>query len=124
MPRLARRSAGLVGEEPSRHGALPSAPSLRVIEDKRLPRTRGWNALRAAADVRGIHADDDVAMQGLVLPENSHLSRACSAVFTDAYVRRLATLTDRLVLRAAAPAPLAAADCAVRQPPASPLSVE
>jgi hypothetical protein len=92
----------------------PSAPALRAVEDKRLPRTRGWDALLAAADVRGIHADDDAAMQGLVLPENSHLSRACSTVFTDAYVRRLATLTDRVVLRAAAPAPLTAADCAVR----------
>jgi hypothetical protein len=89
----------------------PSAPELRVIEDKRIARQKGWDPLLTATNARGVHSDDDPAMQGLVFPENSHLSRACSTVYTDAYVRRLATLTDRLTLRADSPAPLSPADC-------------
>ena len=92
----------------------PSDPVLRAIEEPRLPRAKGWDALLASADVRGIHFDDDAAMQGLNLPEYSHLSRACATVFTDAYVRRLVQLTSRLILRADAPSPLAPHDC-VRQ---------
>ena len=91
----------------------PSAPGLRIIEERRLARTRGWEPLLAAANVNGIHADDDPAMRGLVLPEDSHLSRACAIVFTDAYVRRIAALSDRVVLRAGAPAALSAEDCAI-----------
>jgi hypothetical protein len=47
----------------------------------------------------------------LVVPEWSHLSRKCAAVFTDAYVRRLVQLTPRLKLRANAPPPLTRVDC-------------
>ncbi|HEY2445694.1 MAG TPA: hypothetical protein VGI20_08160 [Rhizomicrobium sp.] len=90
----------------------PSAPELRKHEDERLPRAKGWDALLAAAKVKGIHADDISAMKGLVIPEFSHLSRACAAVFTDAYVRRLAELTPRIRLRPDAPMALAARDCA------------
>jgi hypothetical protein len=89
----------------------PSAPELRTREDARLPRARGWNALLAAAKVKGIHADDVPAMHGLVIPEYSHLSRACAAVFTDAYVRRLAQLTPRIRLVVGAPSPLSPRDC-------------
>jgi hypothetical protein len=46
-----------------------------------------------------------------VIPEYSHLSRACATVFTDAYVRGLAKLTPRLTLSAAAPPSLSPADC-------------
>jgi hypothetical protein len=46
-----------------------------------------------------------------VIPEWSHLSRKCAAVFTDAYVRRLVQLTNRLKLRPDAPPPLSRADC-------------
>ena len=54
----------------------------------------------------------------LVLPEFSHLTRSCARVFTDAYVRRLAELTPRIVLRDAAPPALDAEDCnAERDPP-------
>jgi hypothetical protein len=96
----------------------PSAPEVRVNEDKRLSRARGWDPLLAAADVRGIHFDDVPAMQGLVLPEFSHLTRSCARVFTDAYVRRLAELTPRIVLRNGAPPALDAEDCsAERDPP-------
>ncbi|MEO8012426.1 MAG: hypothetical protein ABI650_12325, partial [Dokdonella sp.] len=79
-------------------------------------RQRGWDPLLDAAQAKGIHADDDPAMQGLQLPENSHLSRACATVYTDAYVRRLVALTNRLVLRSDAPDPLSAADCIISAP--------
>lgn len=59
----------------------------------------------------GIHADDDPVTRELELPELSHLSRACTTVYTDAYVRTLLRLTSRLQLRADAPPPLAASDC-------------
>jgi hypothetical protein len=51
-------------------------------------------------------------VQGLWLPEGSHLSKACATVFTDAYVRSLAELSPRLVLRPDAPPPLTTKDCA------------
>jgi hypothetical protein len=89
----------------------PSAPELRVVEDKRLPRANGWDLLLAGAQAKGIHADDLSQAQNLVLPEWSHLSRKCATVFTDAYVRRLVELTPRLKLRAEAPPPLSRADC-------------
>ena len=89
----------------------PSAPQLRVYEDQVVSRAQGWDVLLERADVRGVHFDDETAMQGLVLPEYSHLSRACATVFTDAYVRALARLTPRLSLSANAPPPLSPADC-------------
>jgi hypothetical protein len=89
----------------------PSAPELRVYEEETVPRSRGWDRLLEGADVRGVHFADDPAMQGLVLPEYSHLSHACATVFSDAYVRAVAKLTPRLTLSAAAPPPLSPADC-------------
>jgi hypothetical protein len=89
----------------------PSAPQLRVNEDARLPRSRGWDALLAGTHAKGIHADDLPQAQKLVIPEWSHLTRKCATVFTDAYVRRLVQLTGRLKLRADAPPPLSRADC-------------
>jgi hypothetical protein len=60
----------------------------------------------------GVHVDDlPASVQGLTLPEYSHLTRKCATVFTDAYVRRLTQLTPRLKLRADAPPPLGRADC-------------
>jgi hypothetical protein len=89
----------------------PSAPELRGFEEQTVPRALGWETLLARAAVRGVHFNDYPAMQGLELPEYSHLSRACATVFTDAYVRALAALTPRLTLIAHAPPPLAPADC-------------
>lgn len=93
----------------------PSAPQLRALEDKRLPRTRGWDLLLKGAGVKGVHADDVPAMRGLILPEYSHLSPACAFVFTDAYVRQLAQLTDRIHLRSDSPKPLGPSNCVRRQ---------
>jgi hypothetical protein len=92
----------------------PSAPQLRVNEEERIPRRLGWDRLLIGANAGGIHADDLPQAQNLVLPEFSHLSRKCAAVFTDAYVRRLVQLTPRLKLRADAPRPLSRADCVPR----------
>ena len=89
----------------------PSAPQLRVNEDKALPRKLGWDRLLVGANAKGIHFDDLPQAQNLVLPEYSHLSRKCAAVFTDAYVRQLVQLTPRLKLRADAPLPLSRSYC-------------
>jgi hypothetical protein len=96
----------------------PSAPELRAIEDKRLPRAQGWDLLLAAARAKGIHADDLPQAQDLVIPEWSHLNRKCATVFTDAYVRRLVQLTPRVTLRPDAPPPLSRADCVPAAPAA------
>jgi hypothetical protein len=89
----------------------PSSGELRKNEDLRLPRQRGWDALLAAAQLRGLHADDDPLMATLTLPEMSHVSRACATVYTDAYVRGVVGMTDKIHLRADAPPPLTGADC-------------
>ncbi|MEP6982574.1 MAG: hypothetical protein ABI853_02900 [Sphingomicrobium sp.] len=89
----------------------PSAPQLRVNEQKRIPRALGWDRLLVGSNATGVHADDLPQAQNLVLPEWSHLSRKCATVFTDAYVRRLTQLTPRLKLRPDAPPPLSRADC-------------
>ncbi|GAA3997334.1 hypothetical protein [Sphingomonas humi] len=89
----------------------PSAPQLRVNEEQRMPKAKVWDRLLAQVPARGIHADDLPAAQGLDIPEWSHLSRTCATVFTDAYVRRLVQLTDRVALRPDAPPPLATANC-------------
>jgi hypothetical protein len=90
----------------------PSEPVVRANEEARLTRARGRDALLATADVRGFHADDDPALQGIDLPEYSHLSAACATVYTDRYVRALARLTPRIAVRADAPGAMTAADCA------------
>jgi hypothetical protein len=95
----------------------PSAAELRPYEEQTVSRAQGWDLLLRRAAVRGVHFDDYPAMQDLVLPEYSHLSRACATVFTDAYARAIASVTPRLTLRADAPPPLSPADCA---PPPGP----
>ena len=89
----------------------PSAPELRVNEEAQVPKAKGWDVLIRNTRSVGVHIDDLPAAQGLTLPEWSHLSRRCSVVFTDAYVRRLTELTPRFKLRADAPPPLSRRDC-------------
>lgn len=89
----------------------PSTGERLELEDRMLGRARGWEALLAAADARGVHGHDDPITRDLYLPEQSHLSRACARVYTDAYVRSLAKLTPRIRLRADAPPRLAPDDC-------------
>lgn len=90
----------------------PSAPELRINEDKRLPRSRGWDALLATAQVQGVYADGLAGAAHLPMPDYSHTTKACARLFTDMYVRRMATLTDRLPLLSNLPAPLTPDDCA------------
>ncbi len=119
-PALARaviaRSAEAVRRIRARGGDVifirpPSAPQLRVNEQQRISRSRGWDALLAGTGAKGIHADDLPQAQKLILPEWSHLTGKCATVFSDAYVRRLVQLTPRLRLRADAPPPLGRNDC-------------
>jgi hypothetical protein len=92
----------------------PSSGDCRLNEEKRLTKVKGWDALLSAVKAAGVHADDLPAARGLDIPECSHVTHRCAAVFTDAYVRRLSELTPRLRLRNDAPAALSAADCAAR----------
>lgn len=98
----------------------PSAPQLRVKEERRIPKATGWDALLRATHAKGIHGDDLTQAQGLVLPDWSHLDRSCARVFTDAYVRRLAELTPRLRIKPDAPLALSRANCIRRTAEAMP----
>jgi hypothetical protein len=89
----------------------PSAPDLRAVEDKHIPRARGWNPLLAYTHANGIHGDDLPAAQNLTLPEGSHLTRACATVFTDAYIRSVAQQTLLLHLKPNLPPALSTHDC-------------
>ncbi len=89
----------------------PSDADIRAIEDKHLPRARGWDPLLAYTHANGVHGDDLAAAQNLILPEGSHLTHACATVFTDAYIRRVAQETGMLRLRAEAPAAMSTRDC-------------
>jgi hypothetical protein len=89
----------------------PSAPYLRVIEDKHVPRARAWDATLAYTHSKGVHIDDLPAAQNLTLPEGSHLSRACARVFTDAYLRALVGKSQLLHLQPGVPPVLDTSDC-------------
>ena len=90
----------------------PSDIHLRVNEEAQVPKAKGWDVLLRNTRAAGVHNDDLPGdLRRLPLPEWSHLNRACATVFTDAYVRRLVTLTPRLTLRPDAPAPLTRDDC-------------
>jgi hypothetical protein len=120
IDRVIARSAEAVRRIRARGGDVifirpPSAPQLRVNEQHAIPKALGWDRLLVGANAKGIHADDLAQAQNLILPEFSHLSRKCAAVFTDAYVRRLVELTPRLKLRTDAPPPLSRADCVPAQ---------
>jgi hypothetical protein len=90
----------------------PSDIHLRVNEEAQVPKAKGWDALLRDTHSVGVHNDDlPPSVRHLIMPEWSHLNRACATVFTDAYVRRLTTLTPRLKLRAGAPLPLTREAC-------------
>lgn len=64
----------------------PSTGGYYEREQRNAPRDRTWDRLLREADVFGIHFEDYPDMQGLELPELSHLTREDAARFTRAYV--------------------------------------
>jgi len=64
----------------------PSTGAYYEREQQNVPRARSWDRLLREAGVFGIHFEDYPDMQGLDLPELSHLTREDAARFTRAYV--------------------------------------
>ena len=67
----------------------PAALRGRLLRTRAAPpflATKTWDRLLREADVFGIHFEDYPEMQGLELPELSHLTREDAARFTRAYV--------------------------------------
>jgi hypothetical protein len=62
----------------------PSDADYRAYEDRWFPRATTWDVLLQKTGVPGIHFDDYPAMQGLRLPEWSHLAAADARKYTAA----------------------------------------
>lgn len=73
----------------------PSDGDLLKGEQLRFPRERTWDALLARTGAPGIHFEDHADMQGLWLPEWSHLAGADADRYTAALYRAYAALPDR-----------------------------
>ena len=56
----------------------------REIEDGGFPRERFWDPLLEYTNTGGVHFEDNVALQGLELPEWSHLSAGDAEKYTEA----------------------------------------
>jgi hypothetical protein len=80
----------------------PSTGAYYEREQERIPRERGWDRLLREAGVFGIHFEDYASMQGLELPELSHLSRESAKRYTRAYVE---VLRERYVRLRTPPVP-------------------
>jgi len=65
----------------------PSAGPFLEDENKKFPRAKTWDALLAATGAPGIHFEDYPELQGLELPEWSHLTHADAERFTAALYR-------------------------------------
>ena len=61
----------------------------RDFEDRDFPRARTWDRLLAKTEAAGIHFEDYPELQGLNLPEWSHLAAADADRFTEALVKIL-----------------------------------
>ncbi len=68
---------------------LPSTSLYYEREQAQVPRGRTWDRLLRETGSFGIHFEDYPEMQGLELPEQSHLTREAATLFTDAYVKVL-----------------------------------
>jgi len=64
----------------------PSDGLFYESEQAAFPRAKTWDRLLREVDAFGIHFEDYPAMQGLEVPEWSHLSRESATRFTRAYV--------------------------------------
>lgn len=67
----------------------PSAGLYLESERQGQPRARTWDRLLAVTSAYGIHFEDHASMQGLEVPEWSHLSPDSQPRFTRAYVELL-----------------------------------
>ena len=61
----------------------------RDFENRDFPRARTWDRMLAKTETPGIHFEDHAELQGLNLPEWSHLAAADADRFTEALVRIL-----------------------------------
>lgn len=64
----------------------PSAGFFHEREEKNVSRAKTWNRLLKETGAFGINFEDYPAMQGLEIPEMSHLTRQSAQRFTRAYV--------------------------------------
>jgi len=78
----------------------PSAGDFYAREQRRIPRDRSWDRLLRETGVFGIHFEDYPEMQGLDIPEMSHLTRESATRFTRAYVEILSINLPRFVANA------------------------
>jgi hypothetical protein len=62
----------------------PSAGGYLVAEDKMFPRAKTWDVLLAKTGAPGVHFQDHPELQGLWLPEWSHLAARDAVRFTEA----------------------------------------
>lgn len=60
----------------------PSTGPYYAYEEKHLPRSQTWDVLLARSGLPGVHFEDHAGMQGLDLPEWSHLSAADARRYT------------------------------------------
>lgn len=67
----------------------PSAGDWLKAEEHGFPRAENWDVLLARSGARGIHFRDYRELQGLTIPEWSHLSEADAEKFTEALCRIL-----------------------------------
>jgi hypothetical protein len=65
----------------------PSAGGYLAFEDKVFPRVKTWDVLLAKTGALGVHFQDHPELQGLWLPEWSHLATRDAVRFTDALYR-------------------------------------
>jgi len=73
----------------------PSSGEYYAREQRDVPRDRSWDLLLRETDAFGIHFEDYPEMQGLDIPELSHLSRESATRFTRAYVAVLSNNLSR-----------------------------
>jgi hypothetical protein len=64
----------------------PSDGALLAAERKRLSKADGWDRLLRETGAVGVHWEEHASMQGLDVPEWSHLTRESATRFTRAYV--------------------------------------
>jgi hypothetical protein len=78
----------------------PSAPPLLTVEEQSAARARAWDPLLRETSSFGVYFADYPEMQGLEIPEFSHLSRSSALRFTRAYVLTLVDHVPWLKARA------------------------